>query len=345
MGSQVGGGRAAAPRRGVMNPIEVHAPGKLFVIGEYAVLYGERALVVALEAGIVARVEPSRRWRLVAGDLGFEAPLEDVPAGSAAGLLAAAVAAASEECRIAAPRTVLVCGSTAAARHKHGLVGSAASVEAILAALAAARGADVEDEGTRSKLFSLALSVHRARQLGRGSGADVAASVYGGWIDYATGAATARLSRAELPGDVRLAAVWSGVASDTADAIAAFDPRAHLAALRDVLGRFWTAVGAADRGAMLCEIDAYGRELESFGSGGGAERIAGLSRAARSLGWAAKGSGAVGGDCAIAVGFGDCDSPALERVWRADGAQPLEVSVDVRGVRPVGGGYREELHA
>jgi phosphomevalonate kinase len=328
-----------------MSPIEVHAPGKLFVIGEYAVLHGDRALVVALDAGIVARVEPSRRWHLVAGDLGFEAALEDVPGGCGAALLAAAVAAGREEFRIATPLAVLVCGSTAAARHKHGLGGSAASVVAILAALAAARGVDIEDEAPRSKLFSLALSVHRAHQLGRGSGADVAASVYGGWIDYATGEGTPRLSHAELPGDVRLAAVWSGVASDTARAIAAFDPRAHLTALREVLARFWTAVGAAERHAMLREIDAYGRELESFGSGGGAERIARLSAAARSLGWAAKGSGAVGGDCALAVGFGDCDPAALERRWRAAGAQPLEVSVDVRGVRPVGGGYREELHA
>ncbi|MET0152941.1 MAG: hypothetical protein ABW298_10080 [Candidatus Binatia bacterium] len=230
-----------------MKEIEVHAPGKLFVIGEYAVLHGERALVVALDAGIVARVEPSRRWRLVATDLGLEAPLEDVAASPGTALLAAAVAAARGELRIAEPFTVLVCGSTAAARCKHGLGGSAASVVAILAALAAACGADIEDEATRSMLFSLALSVHRAHQHGRGSGADVAASVYGGWIDYATGEAKPRLSHAELPDDVRLAAAWSGVASDTAGAIAAFEPRAHLAALRVVLERFWAAVGDADR--------------------------------------------------------------------------------------------------
>ncbi len=328
-----------------MRPIEVHAPGKLFVTGEYAVLHGERALVVALDAGIVARVEPSRRWRLVAADLGLDAPLEDVSPGSRAALLAAAVAAGRAELGISGPLTVVVCGSTAAARRKHGLGGSAASVVAILAALAGARGADIEDEATRSMLFSQALSVHREHQLGRGSGADVAASVYGGWIDYTTGDAMPRLSHVALPDDIRLAAVWSGVASDTARAIGAFEPRVHLAAMRAILKRFWAAVGAADRGAILREIDAYGRELASFGAGGGADEIERLSAAARSLGWAAKGSGAVGGDCAIAIGFGDCDAAALERSWHAAGAQPLDVSVDVRGVRPVGGGFREELHA
>jgi phosphomevalonate kinase len=345
MGRDIERARRAAAGRGLMRDIAVHAPGKLFVIGEYAVLHGERALVVALDAGIVARVEPSRRWRLVAADLGLEAPLEDVAPGSGAALLAAAVAAGRAELRIAEPLSVLVCAATAAARRKHGLGGSAASVVAILGALAAIRGVDVEDEAARSMLFSLALSVHRAHQLGRGSGADVAASVYGGWIDYATADARSRLSRAEIADDFRLAAVWSGVASDTARAIAAFEPSAHLGALSAILGRFWRAVDATDRHAILCEIDAYGRELEGFAIGGGAERIARLCATARSLGWAAKGSGAVGGDCAIAVGFGDCDAAALGRGWRAAGAHPLEVSVDVRGMRRVGGGFREELHA
>jgi phosphomevalonate kinase len=328
-----------------MRDIEVRAPGKLFVIGEYAVLHGERALVVALDAGITARAERSRRWRLVAPDLGLEAPLEHVACGSGAALLASSVVAARDELRITEAFTIVVRGSTAASRRKYGLGGSAASVVAILGALAAARGADVADEATRSMLFSLALSVHRGHQCGRGSGADVAASVYGGWIDYTIGEPMPRLSRVTVPGDVRIAAAWSGVASDTPRAIAAFEPRTHLAPLRAILERFWAAVRAVDRDTILREIDAYGRELESFGAVAGAERIAGLSAAARALGWAAKGSGAVGGDCAIAIGFGDRDAGALERGWRAAGAQPLDVSVAADGVHAVSAASGEELHA
>jgi len=328
-----------------MRDVEVSAPGKLFVIGEYAVLHGARALVVALDAGITARAERSRRWRLLAPDLGLEAPLEDVLADSGAALLAASVAAARDDLRIAEAFTIIVRGSTAASRHKHGLGGSAASVVAILGALVAARGADVADEATRSMLFSLALSVHRAHQRGRGSGADVAASVYGGWIDYAIGERMPRLSAVTVPGDMQIAAAWSGVASDTAHAIGAFEPRPHLPPLGAILERFWVAIRALDRDGMLREIDAYGRELESFGSGAGAERIAGFNAAARALGWAAKGSGAVGGDCAIAIGFGDRDAGALEQGWRAAGAQPLEISVAVDGVRAVRAASGEELHA
>jgi phosphomevalonate kinase len=328
-----------------MSEVEVHAPGKLFVIGEYAVLYGERALLVALDAGIVARAEPSRRWRLRAPDLGVDSPLEDVATGEGAALLCAAVTAAREEFRVAQPFTVTVRGSTAGSRRKHGLGGSAASVVAVLAALAAVRGVDVEGEGARRKLFSLALSVHRAHQRGRGSGADVATSVYGGWVDYAIDGAAARIARATLPEDVQLAAVWSGVASDTARAIDAFEPRVHLGALRAVLERFWQAVGVADRDGVLGEIDAYGRVLESFGAGGGAESIARLSAVARAFGWAAKGSGAVGGDSAIALRFGDGEVSALEEAWRGAGAEPIDASIDVAGVRVIAAGSREELHA
>src|SRR5262245_13738069 len=133
-----------------MRDVEVNAPGKLFVIGEYAVLHGERALVVSLDAGITARAERSRRWRLLAPDLGLEAPLEHVLPDPGAALLAAAVAAARDELRIAEAFTITVRGSTAASCRKHGLGGSAASVVAILGALAAARGVDVADEATRS---------------------------------------------------------------------------------------------------------------------------------------------------------------------------------------------------
>jgi phosphomevalonate kinase len=328
-----------------MRDVEVSAPGKLFVIGEYAVLHGARSLLVALDARITARAERSRRWRLLAPDLGFETPLEDVLPDSGAALLAASVATARDELRIAEAYTIIVRGSTAASRRKHGLGGSAASVVAILGALVAARGADVADEATRSRLFSLALSVHRAHQRGRGSGADVAASVYGGWIEYAIGEGVPRLSSVTVPRDMQIAAAWSGVASDTARAIAAFDPQAHLRPLLVILEHFWEAIRAVDRDAIVREIDAYGRKLEGFGAGEGAERIARLSMAARALGWAAKGSGAVGGDCAIAIGFGDREAGALEHGWRAAGAQPLDVSVAVDGVHAVCAASGEELHA
>ena len=58
-----------------MTTFEVRAPGKLFVIGEYAVLHGSRALVAAIDAGISCRIESASTWCLSAPDLGVDGTL------------------------------------------------------------------------------------------------------------------------------------------------------------------------------------------------------------------------------------------------------------------------------
>lgn len=329
-----------APGGGIVSVIEVFAPGKLFVIGEYAVLHGARALVAALDAGIRCRVEPAPGWWLSAPDLGVEGRMDDVVPEPAGRLLASAIDVGRREFAVGTPLAVRVGGVRFASSDKRGLGGSAASVVAILGALAAAAGHDLEARETRERLFASGLAVHRAHQRGRGSGADVAASVYGGWLDYSLGEGGAQIARATLPPQTRLAAVWSGVPSDTARAIEAFEAPSTLSRLRAILERFWIALGAEQRAAMRREIDAYGAVLEEMGGGeGGARRIAELAAAARQRGWAAKGSGAVGGDCAIALAFDAADAAALEEEWRRRNAEPLAVSIDTRGVRC------EEAHA
>lgn len=323
-----------------MSAIEVFAPGKLFVIGEYAVLHGARALVAALDAGIRCRVEPASDWWLSAPDLGVEGRVGDVAGEGGGKLLAAAIEVGRGEFGVDGPLSLHVRGAHAASSDKRGLGGSAASVVAILGALAAAAGHDLDGADTRRRLFAAALAVHRAHQRGRGSGADVAASVYGGWLDYALAEGGARIAPATLPPDTRWAAAWSGVPSDTARAIEAFEAPAVLGRLRAILERFWRALGAGERASMRREIDAYGEVLAEMGGGeGGARLIAELVAAARRRGWAAKGSGAVGGDCAIALAFDGADRAVLEEEWRRRRAEPLAVSIDTRGVR------REEAHA
>ena len=323
-----------------MNPVEVFAPGKLFVIGEYAVLHGARALLAAVDAGIACRLEESEDWRVSGPDLAFDDTLEAAAEDPRIALLAAAVGAGRSEFAIDRPFRLVIRGARAESRAKRGLGGSAASVVAILGALAAAAGRDVESADVRRRLFDLAFAVHRRHQRGRGSGADVAAAVYGGWLDYALAEGGSRIVAAALPADTRLAAVWSGVASDTARAIDAFDPPAMLPRMRAILDRFWSALARTDRPALLEALAAYGAVLEEMsGSGEGALRIVELAGVARARGFAAKGSGAVGGDCAIALGFDGAPVAALESDWRGRGAQPLAVAIDGRGVR------REDSHA
>ena len=324
-----------------MTAVEVFAPGKLFVIGEYAVLHGGRALVAALDAGICCRLDDaSGSWRISAPDLGLDMTLGKARADSRSALLAEAVDAGVDKFHPERPLCVTVGGNHPASRRKCGLGGSAASVVAILAAMASVSGEDVESEETRERLFALALAVHRGHQGGRGSGADVAASVYGGWVDYALGENGARIARPALPEEMCVSAAWSGIASDTARAIIAFDRTD--AKLRSILDRFWVAVQSQNRREILREIAAYGvalGELAEAEGGAGARRIAELVDAAGAARVASKGSGAVGGDCVIAVAFDPAELRAAEDHWRKREAEPLRVSIDTRGVR------REEPHA
>jgi phosphomevalonate kinase len=318
----------------------VFAPGKLFVIGEYAVLHGGRALVAALDAGIACRLESASAWRLSAPDLGVDASLDRVRTRSGTALLAAAVEAGGAEFGSDGARRVVVRGAGSVSQSKHGLGGSAASVVAVLGAFADSAGPDLHAPAVRDRIFRTAFAVHRRHQHGRGSGADVAAAVYGGWVDYTPGEGAPRVAPAAMPAEARIAVAWSGVASDTARAIGSFDGAAFVPRLRAILGSFWKALERTDRAAMLDAVNDYGAALEEMAGGAeGATRVAELVRVARRHGFAAKGSGAIGGDCAIVLAFDSTGLGGLEAEWRRSAAQPLAVSLDREGVR------REEADA
>ncbi|MGH7858969.1 MAG: mevalonate kinase family protein, partial [Candidatus Binatia bacterium] len=237
-----------------MRPIRTFAPGKLFVMGEYLVLSGGRALVVALDAGIRCEArEGSSGWRISAPDLGLDLSLEEAATDRRGRVLASAVTAAASRFSPGCPLELRIEGTHPALRRKSGLGGSAASVVAVVSAIAAASGQALDGTDARSSLFSLARAVHADAQGGRGSGADVAASVYGGWVDYALVEGGARILPARVPAEILLAAVWTGVDADTAAALASHamggcDSRAGLGR---PLARFWTALEGDDRSSLL----------------------------------------------------------------------------------------------
>ncbi len=136
------------------------APGKLVLLGEYAVLDGAPCLSMAVVNGVVVERRPAATLRLETpdGDARFVA----------AALEAAGVSSGHYRFEDARPRPL---------PGKPGLGGSAA---AVVAALLVA-GVD------RERLLPLALQVHRRVQ-GSGSGVDVATSATGGTIRFCGGA-------------------------------------------------------------------------------------------------------------------------------------------------------------
>ena len=87
---------------------------------------------------------------------------------------------------------------------------------------------------------------------------------------------------------------------------------------------------------MLAALGDYGMLLEDVAKRLAprcARRMGDLARAAVGCGVVSKSSGAVGGDCVIALGFDPVRLAAARDAWRRLGAAVLDVAVDAGGVR------------
>lgn len=212
--------------------LEVRVPGKLMLLGEYAVLDpGAPALVLAVDRSVRVRLEPAGELRLDCPDIGIEAlggrltangvqwnADDDAPdpaklrfVDQTLSLVIALTRAAGRE---PAPFHMRVTSELGAGSAKAGL-GSSASV-AVAVAAAALRwcGFDVEGGVGRTLLFQVAAVAHHLAQGRRGSGADVAAAVAGGIVAYRN------------PGFEELLRDVSDRANDAAGAAAAIQERA-----------------------------------------------------------------------------------------------------------------------
>lgn len=174
--------------------IETSAPGKLFLIGEYAVLDGAPALLTAVDRRARVRLTPANEagWRLSARNLG----IHDLALGAHGHIPEQASADLQQKLRVFDAVRRAVCARLATplpalhvdidtqdfARdgHKLGLGSSAA----VAAALAAALGRAAGQHWSKAELAALAIAAHRDAQNGTGSGGDVAVAVYGGLISY-----------------------------------------------------------------------------------------------------------------------------------------------------------------
>lgn len=302
------------------------APGKILLAGEYAILDGGVAVVMAVDRRVRATLSPRAR-----------------EASGVLAALAAELEAAGDADGAARARHALA--DSNALRSPEGIklgLGSSAAVCVAAAALAAPR-ADA------AALAALAHRAHRRAQGGRGSGADVAASVYGGILAIEPAGdpgAPPAVRALDLPPGLVLVPVWTGRAADTPILIA----RVRAAADRDRSG--YAAVTAAITGAArallaACEAADAAAAVEALAAGGaavaGLGHLAGvelesahhrtLAAAARAAGGALKPTGAGAGDIAIA-GFSDPAGAARfgDAIVR-DGFSALPLGIDREGVR------------
>ena len=298
--------------------MRVVAPGKLLLAGAYAVLEGAPALVVAID-----------RYAVADSAVRGAAPTPEM------------LAAMTAEEAPAVDATALRDGP-----HKLGLGSSAAILVAALGALAARAGKDLAEPSVRHALLGDARRAHAAVQSG-GSGVDVAASVYGGALEYAMGSAAsgASVRPLDLPNGVVLDVFWSGTPATTSDmraridAFQAKDAKAHRRRIDAVAAASWDAIAAARAGDASRFIEAVregGRSLVALGSAADAPIVPHtalpLAPLAEADGGAFVPSGAGGGDVFVHVGP-RMASPSFVASAALAGMRRISMNKDPLGVR------------
>jgi phosphomevalonate kinase len=310
--------RAPTAAAGGARTIAARAPGKLVALGEYAVLDGAPALVLAVDRFCEATITP----------VGPDA------AGCALETLAATPAQACFALGSASgvPLVDLVAADFGAAREAwHGRLdsrelfaaGAKLGLGSSAAALAAWAGAWARFVGRAAPSAAEVVALHRRFQAGRGSGIDVAASMTGGAVEFRLDGVVPRIGSVRLPNSVGFAGIFAGRPASTPEFIGFFqafqssEPR-RSAALLDRLRATAEAGCAAARGddaaAFIAAIADYGRGLSELGDAMGAEIVTAEHREigaeAGRYGVAYKVSGAGGGDVGLAVA---ADADALVR--------------------------------
>lgn len=330
--------------------VVARAPGKLFVLGEYAVLDGCPAVVAAIDRVVEVTAElraAGRGIRLnTAVDCAEYSHMDQLPESGPLRFVAAALRAAVGVSPGLADRHVTITVASALDQRpgtKLGLGSSAATTVGVLAAACAASGAPLTDSTSRDRLFALALETHRRVQGQLGSGADVAASVYGGVLLFRPRRSTPGIMPLALPANTRFLAGWSGETAYTPDLVrkylaahngGAARRAAFVEASRAVVDDF--VAGLAQGILPLQPVLANGHLLEQLASDLAlpliTPRLRELVAIARAQGAAAKISGAGGGDCGIALARDGETVRRVRNAWGAAGLTPLDLGVMKEGV-------------
>lgn len=308
-----------------MTPVGASAPGKALVCGEYAVLEGAPAIVAAVERRV------SVSWS--------EDPVPMPPEVEATLVLTQAeVGPVSRSLRVDV-------GDLQQDRVKLGLGSSAAAAAATAGAVFATHGHDLGDPHTVQRVFACAFKGH-ASIAPQGSGVDVAASTFGGFLRFERTGEQVETRAVQLPSDLVIRLVWTGHAARTSELVGmvhelqrndAVGYRACMSRLSELCARFASAFEAGNAAEVIATAGCYSDAMGMLGDAAGApileERLRLVGELARRSLGSAKPCGAGGGDVAIAF-FPDSDvAKGFELACRREGLHPIDVSWGATGVQ------------
>ena len=320
------------------------APGKMMIAGEYAVLEGAEAVVAAVD----------RRTRVTFTPASASAAIGSPEFGSAATVISPPLEVSSTHAAVAArlgpvPGTLRVDASALQQGGKKlGLGSSAANAAATAGLLLRAHGRDLRDPQERALALELALEGHRA-VAPQGSGADVAASVLGGFVRFRRLGDGVETHALDWPSALRSVVVWTGARGEPprtshfvakVNALAASEPQRHrglMGALAAESERFIWALAAHELSEIIECFHAFGTAMGNLGTAAGVpivdSQISSVRELAQSCGGAAKPSGAGGGDVALALFSSDDEAAAFRGRCAERGFEVLSIELGVPGER------------
>lgn len=247
---------------------------------------------------------------------------------------------------------------------KYGLGSSAAVTTAVVSAILHMH---FRAEPAKDLLFRLAIIAH-VRTQGTGSGADIAASVYGGMIEYTSPQADwlldadartstvtdlveltwpyATIEPIVLPTDVHVYVGWTGTPASTVRLVDQILKEENKQTFDYFLANSETSVQLFLRGMKDSDIhkvfegiEANRQALADLGIATGVPietpLLKILSEDVRALGGAGKLSGAGGGDCGIAFLPSTHERDALFSRWKQSNIHPLHIQLTTEGAMKV----------
>ena len=325
------------------------APGKLILTGEYAVLEGARAVVIAVTRRVVASVgapqdspflaavvaELTARSLPEAARRAVEIAVDSAPFYAGAGKLglgsSAAVTVAATALALELADSDLRAESIAAATT------DGWSATSVLSTVASATREPLD----QALVHAIASAAHaRAQEArgSRGSGADVAAAVHGGCIEFVAGG----VRELAWPGDLLLVPFFTGASADTGPLVAQVMAARSREAVGQALARITAASAAvvaalAGQGDPIAAFAAAGFAFDALAAASGLPLVPACVGAARAalepLGGTAKTTGAGGGDVAVAIVPRVADLAAVRAAIVDAGGEVLDLAIDPDGVR------------
>jgi phosphomevalonate kinase len=299
------------------------------VVGEYAVLEGAEAVVTAVNRRAYARVR---------GPAALEAPAE---ARAAYSHVEAALGSFGHE------PTVDV-SSLRSHGAKLGLGSSAAAAAAAAGLGFAEHDQEIETMAARAKVFEAAMRGHRDISP-QGSGADVAAAVYGGFLRFRRHGEAVDMAPIAWPSSLHIRIVWTGQEARTSTflshvaELATAQPSLYgrlMEALASESARFIEALVAGEVHAVLRSTAAYGQAMGALGIAAGIpivnDTLHKVAEIAENAGGAAKPSGAGGGDVALALFPDERADQRFEALCREHTFTLLLIDMGASGVRVEG---------